>query len=209
LVSLALVTVGLRERKKLRVREELIETATRLFDQHGFDAVTIDQIADAAFVSSRTFFRYFESKEAVLFADQDDILDRLRETIADHPAGSSLLDVLRRVVTALASEFAERREHHLHLARLAETGPSVAAYQLTVLRPRWEETIAGALATRLGVEVDVDLRPRLFAGAALAVMGAVSGIWAATNGTADVDALLEEAFDMLAMAGLGDRGVDH
>jgi TetR/AcrR family transcriptional regulator, regulator of mycofactocin system len=202
------VTAGLRERKKLRLREELIETATRLFDEHGFDAVTIDQIAEAAFVSPRTFFRYFESKEAVLFGDQEEILDRLRETIADHPPGSSLLDVLRQVVTALASEFAERREHHLHLARLAETGPSVAAYQLTVLRPRWEETIASALAARLGVGVDVDLRPRLFAGAALAVIGAVGGIWTATDGSADVDSLLEEAFDMLAVAGLSGRGAD-
>ncbi len=193
---------GLRERKKVHVRVQLIDAATRLFETHGFDLVTVDQIADAALVSPRTFFRYFGSKEAVLFADQDEILVALRAAIAAQPPQSSPLDVLHAVVTTLARDYADNREQHLRRARMAQSGAAIAQYQLTVVKPRWEDAIAEALADRLGVDVDVDIRPRLFAGVALAVMSAVGPVWMATGGKADVDALLAQGFEVLSAAGL-------
>ena len=193
---------GLRERKKVHVREQLIDAATRLFETHGFDFVTVDQIADAAFVSPRTFFRYFGSKEAVLFADQDEILGALRDAIAAEPSASSPLDVLHVVVTTLARDYADNRDQHLRRARMAQSGAAISQYQLTVLRPRWEDTIAEALAERLGVGVDIDIRPRLFAGVALAVLSAVGPVWMAAEGQVDVDALLAQGFEVLSEAGL-------
>lgn len=201
------MTTGLRERKKVHVREQLIAAATRLFETHGFDLVTVDQIAEAAFVSPRTFFRYFGSKEAVLFADQDEILVALRAAITAQPPESSPLDVLRAVVITLARDYADHREQHLRRARMAQSGAAIAQYQLTVLRPMWEDAIAEALAERLGVGVDVDIRPRLFAGVGLAVMSAVGPVWMATGGNADVDALLAQGFEVLSAAGLS--GVIH
>lgn len=196
------MAVGLRERKKVHVREQLTAAATQLFETHGFDFVTVDQIADAAMVSPRTFFRYFGSKEAVLFADQDEMLEGLRAAIAAQPPESSPLDVLHAVVTALGRDYAENREQHLRRARMAQTGAAIAEYTLTVVKPRWEDTIAAALAERLGVDVDVDIRPRLFAGVALAVMGAVGPVWMASGGHADTDALLAQGFEVLSAAGL-------
>ena len=193
---------GLRERKKVHVREQLIEAATRLFETHGFDLVTVDQIADAAFVSPRTFFRYFGSKEAVLFADQEEMLAELGAAIAAQPPESSPLDVLRAAVIALAGDYAEHREHHVRRARMAESGAAIAEYQQTVIRPRWEDAIAQALADRLGVEVDVDLRPRLFAGVGLAVMSAVGPVFMASGGNGDLDAVLAQGFQVLSTAGL-------
>ena len=192
------MSTGLRERKKIQVREQLIAVATALFDELGFDRVTVDQIADAALVSPRTFFRYFGSKEALLFSDQQELLDALRAAIAAQPPTSSPLDVLRTAVKTLSLDVSMHPERHLRRVRMVQSGETVARYERTVLRPQWEQAIAEAIAERLGVEVDVDLRPRLFAGVGLAVMSAVSPIWMASDGRADLDALLDAGFASLA-----------
>ncbi|HEY0696370.1 MAG TPA: TetR family transcriptional regulator [Micromonospora sp.] len=89
---------GLRERKKERTRRALVEAAIVLFDDKGYEATTIAEIAAAADVSTRTFFSYFPSKEELLFADTD---DRLRLAAAEMRArrpGDRPVDVLIRAV---------------------------------------------------------------------------------------------------------------
>jgi AcrR family transcriptional regulator len=72
--------VGLRELKKARTREALLMHALRLFDHQGYDATTLDQVAAAAEVSPRTLYRYFPTKEDLVFADDYDpwLLELLR-----------------------------------------------------------------------------------------------------------------------------------
>ena len=191
---------GLREAKRQRTRDELVDVAVRLFEERGFDAVTVDEIAAEALVSPRTFFRYFGSKEAVLFSDQEEMLDLLRETIRQQPRGALPVDVLRAGVSALIAYTAEHREMQFRRARLSRSGASSQTYHRAVLQPQWEEEMAAVIAEHLGVEVDVDIRPRLLAGVGIAVMAAVGGTWMASDGTADMDALLDRAFDGLAAA---------
>ena len=86
---------SLRERKKARTREALIAAAIDLFESRGYEGTTIDDIAAAADVSPRTFFRYFASKEEV--AVGDDFEPMLIEMIASRPAGESVIESARQV----------------------------------------------------------------------------------------------------------------
>lgn len=188
----------LRERKKSQTRALLVTTALELFNERGFDAVTIDEIAERAQVSPRTFFRYFGSKEAVLFADQDEILELMRAAITERPADEPPLRALQEALVVVTEHYAENRAQHLQRARLAETGAAIASYQRAVLQPRWEEMLAGAVAERLGVSVDQDVRPRLLSGVAIAVMSSAGGAWLASDGRRDPAVLLRQAFEALA-----------
>src|SRR3954465_5975723 len=75
--------IGLRERKKARTRLEISDVATRLFAEHGFEEVTLSQIAAAAEVSIKTIFNYFGSKEELYFDRADEMRDAVIATIAE------------------------------------------------------------------------------------------------------------------------------
>src|SRR5437879_11261827 len=91
----AVATAGRRERKKQRTREALIDAAFELFARKGFEATTVEEIADAVEVSSRTFFRYFASKEDVALSPTEDLLATLLDTLAGRPPGEPALTALR------------------------------------------------------------------------------------------------------------------
>src|SRR6478609_6789768 len=90
--------LGLRELKKQRTRQALIEGAVRLFADRGYDQVPVAEIADAAEVSPRTFFLHFQTKEDVLLANADVRVDLALEAIAERHAGERLSEVLVRAM---------------------------------------------------------------------------------------------------------------
>lgn len=93
----------LRERKKAQTRLRLIAAATDLFTAQGYEATTLNEIAAAAQISQRTFFSYFPSKEAILFADTGGRVDLVIDEIASRRPEDTPIDVLLRAVdTALA-----------------------------------------------------------------------------------------------------------
>lgn len=87
---------GIRERKKLRTREALIEAATELCLKQGFDKTTVEQIAAAADVSTRTFSRYFATKGAVVAAIADDMDGLIAEALSRQPTDITEYEALLR-----------------------------------------------------------------------------------------------------------------
>lgn len=93
---------GLRQRKQARTRAELKAVADRLFDEHGFDHVTVEDICAEVDLSPRTFFRYFRNKDDIVFAGlqprYDRVLDELRSRSEDEPAYEALSHALLGVL---------------------------------------------------------------------------------------------------------------
>src|SRR5438105_13978631 len=86
--------LGLRERKKRRTRDTIVTVATRLFIEHGYEATTTAQIADAAEVSSSTFFKYFPTKADVVFSLFDALIESADLRVLGRPEGEKAADAV-------------------------------------------------------------------------------------------------------------------
>jgi AcrR family transcriptional regulator len=104
---MAATTEGLRERKKRQTRETIAHAAMGLFAEHGFDAVTVADVAHLADVSEKTVFNYFAAKEDLVLHGGEERRAALIEAIRSRPAGGSIVEPFR----AASLEFIDRVEH--------------------------------------------------------------------------------------------------
>jgi AcrR family transcriptional regulator len=104
---MAATTEGLRERKKRQTREAIAHAAMALFAEHGFDAVTVADVARAADVSEKTVFNYFAAKEDLVLHGGEERRAALIEAIRTRPAGTSVVEPFR----AATMQFVDRVEH--------------------------------------------------------------------------------------------------
>jgi AcrR family transcriptional regulator len=154
--------VGRRERKRQETRASLTRSALELFAEHGFDAVTVTDIADRADVDPSTFFRHFRSKESVLFMDIDGYVDRVRDFMDQRPADEPVIETLRQITIASVSDDTTDLELENLRATLTESSSELRA-QLVVHRERVAIELAELLGKRLGVDSAEDARPYLAA----------------------------------------------
>lgn len=192
----------LRERKKARTRERLMEEALRLFEAQGYESTTVDQITEAAEVARRTFFRYFPSKEAVVFPHRERRLAAFRAALAaGGGAGSGpALASVERALQALAEDYAAHRDEVVARQRIVERSAALLAYEFEDDR-QWEAAIAEALGDRPRAAAAARRRARLAAGAVMGTIRATLREWYAAEGRTNLQRLGEEAFALLA-AGL-------
>ncbi|HEV2451878.1 MAG TPA: TetR family transcriptional regulator [Streptosporangiaceae bacterium] len=195
---------SLRERKKLATRRALRRVALTLAAERGWANVTVEDIAEAANVSPRTFFNYFPSKEAVLFGSDPDKAAALRERIAAEAPGEPVLEALRVVMASNAQAVAEEWTElggdpadWLHRTRSARGDPHVRA-AFAAQTAMIERTIAEGVAERLGTDLDRDPYPGLLAATAAAVFRSSLAFWADTHGTVPLGSLIDLAFRALA-----------
>ena len=100
---------GLRERKRRATSERIIEKGLKLFVKNGFEATTLEAIAQAAGISRRTFFYYFKSKEAILLAAHDSgFREALRPAMLEEPPDQVALDAVKSCLIKLASRYETR-----------------------------------------------------------------------------------------------------
>jgi AcrR family transcriptional regulator len=93
--------IGLRERKKQQTRDTIERVALGLFAERGYDETTLAEIAEAADVSPRTIFSYYESKEDILFCSEAVFLDQLKERLEQRPPGTTTVDAIRDFIASI------------------------------------------------------------------------------------------------------------
>ncbi len=192
---------GRRSRKKSKTRADLLEAGASLFEANGFDETTTSDIAERADVSQRTLFRHFETKEALLYGDMDDLQLELRDALASRPPDEPILAMLRRVMLSLADNFDRNRDRRLLQARLAATYGSVSAYSRAVVQTNWEREIIVAVADRLAVDPITDPRPEIIAGATMSAIRNATRQWTVSGGSADYVGLIVEALEVIGTLG--------
>ena len=158
--------LGLRERKKQRTRQTILRVALELFAERGYTNTTLDDIADAAEVSTGTLFAYFPSKEDILFPEERPFYDQLKQRLEERPPDATTFDVLHDV---LATRESPDETLALRMKILRDEGlrdRQRARYM------RVERLLADAIAKDLGAPPD-DLRPTLLAASAAAALATV------------------------------------
>ncbi|MCB1152811.1 TetR family transcriptional regulator [bacterium] len=186
----------LRERKKARTYDALVSSAMRLFLQDGYEKITVDDIAGAADVSRRTFFRYFPTKEAVVFPWRQDRLDRFREELSRRLPGEQDYDAVRRACLAMAGEYQNNREEMLEQHRVIESSATLIARERE-LDLEWEDSIADALLLTSPKTLRAKRQARVVAGAIIGMIRATLRDWFSGSCQTNLVRLGAEAFDLL------------
>jgi AcrR family transcriptional regulator len=169
--------VGVRERKKRATRAQLEEAAFSLFARQGYDSTTVDEISEAAQVSPRTFFRYFATKEDVVFGDQGGDLDQLRLAMQHGPGSDG--DVVRDGLMAFSRLLDARRDDVLARRQLIADNPSLQGRVLR-LEQTWAAAVADILAARAGTSRPT-FEQQVLATCAIGVLSAAVHEWHAAG----------------------------
>ncbi len=163
--------LGLRERKKAKTRAAIQEHALRLFHEQGYDATTVEQIAEAAEVSPSTFFRYFPTKEDVVLFDPTDPL--MFDAFEAQPPELSAIQALRN---AVRSVFDQLPEEEFEVVRQRE--------ELIFANPELQARMLGEIAGMVNLVTEIvaersgrssdEFELRVLAGAMMGVVFALA-----------------------------------
>lgn len=186
----------LRERKKLRTRRTLADTALRLFAEKGFDATTIDELADQAEVSKTTFFRFFPAKEAVAIEAEAELWTAYLSALAERPLAGTVLAGLHDTLVAAATGLdASWDQRFLATRRLIAGEPALLAY-VQHYRATVQGQVADRLAARLGLDPD-DLRLHILAELAVTAWSIAGRPWVRDGGRGGRKALINRFDDAI------------
>ena len=167
---------GLRERKKRLMRQQLSDTATRMFMERGFDAVRVAEVAEACGVSEKTVFNYFPTKESLILDRLEAAMTSLRTGLAESGASpvAAALRILDGELSAMTSwlarqdDLAQASASIRRFGTLIQATPSLRAHQSDMM-DQFVAVAAGILAERAAMSAD-DPEPQITATALL-------GLW--------------------------------
>lgn len=188
--------LDLRARRRQWIQDDLARIAVRLFVDRGYDSVSVEEVAAAAGMSERSFFRYFSSKEAVLRRYRRSLSTRLLRSFQARPGDESPLTALRcAYVESSHVPETERRSIHA-LEQLLATTSDVWAKDLgeTVA----DTAVVAELSRRMGIASD-DIRPAVLAAAMAAAAATGWNHWARSTGENDPSVTVAAAIDLLGL----------
>ncbi|MFE8942808.1 TetR/AcrR family transcriptional regulator [Streptomyces sp. NPDC007856] len=186
--------LSLRERKKIKTREAIRAATYSLVREQGYDATTIDQIAERAEVSPSTVFRYFPTKEDIVLTDEYDLMmaEELRARPADEPLIQSLRYVMHRALDLALSEDPEVTRLRVRLG-----------VEVPAIRSRMFESMASTslllrqvIADRTGLDPE-SLEVRVYAMSLIGGLMEVNRYWGENDQQGDLRELMKRALDVL------------
>ncbi len=184
-----------------RVRQELSTAAMRLFSTKGYEATTVDEIAAAAGVARRTFFRHFRSKEEAIFPDHDDTLVRVQTVLDGAGPREHPLDTVCRGITEVLRMYAESPRVSVERYRLTREVPTLREHEIASVA-RYDRLFTRYLLAHIDRPehrggADDPLLAEVAASAVVAAHNHVLRRWLRAGGKGEVEPQLEHAFGVL------------
>jgi AcrR family transcriptional regulator len=191
----------IRERTRRLAQTELTMVAQDLFLEHGYEETTVDQIAAAAGMSKRTFFRYFPSKDDLVIGKYDLFGDLMADSLDARPADEPIWESLRRVfdLTLDYVQDGQQRARNEAMDRIVQGTPQLTARYLEKMQ-RVQGLLIVRAADRMNPSVSAtDPRPAAIVGAAFACMQAARASWLGSDQSVPFGAYLDHAMDTFAV----------
>jgi len=185
---------ALHTRKQDFVRGAIWDAAVDLFAEAGFEETTVEDIAGAAGVSTRTFFRYFASKNDLMGQGMVRYRALLSDAIRDAPKASSPLEIVRYTVQQVALQAAAQPRTR-QIVRIAGTSVAAREAQLS-RRAEVEDAVTEAFAVRCRVAAGDEATPRLLTGLTLSILDVTFRVWSKQSGS-DIVAITEQILGTL------------
>jgi len=164
-------TEGWRARKRQQTRQRIADAGLRLFLEHGFETTTLDAIAEAAGIARRTFFHYFDSKEALLYMYEDEVEHSFRAALAELDSNTPPFDAMALALRDMIASFGSERARKIDIVLRATDAPRACkqvdyerleSFMLSALAEKWPEpqdhlrlrliAIVGISALRVAVD---------------------------------------------------------
>lgn len=183
--------MGLREIKMGRTRRQIADHAFALFMTQGFESTTIEQIASAAEVGTRTLYRYYPTKESLIVDFVESGLGSAVDQLRKQPDDTPLPQALYTMIEAVLSVTREDTERVHAVYRLAEQAPSVKA-RLAEQALRWRIEVADEVSRRIGGGEHAGLVAALTAANAMNIIDITMRTWVMSGGLRNPDAVAEQ-----------------
>ena len=184
-----------RDEHKRRTRAALRDAALDLFSAQGFDSTTTEEIADRAGVAVRTFFRYFPTKESVLYIGESDWIHSVVTELAEQPASVGDLEAVRAAILRSTTPLANGRERLLQYSRAVASSPTLRGREQDHHREN-ARILADAVAERRGVEPP-DRRSTMISRISLLTYRRALDMWLGGEASVDLDVVVAREFDLL------------
>lgn len=192
-----------RESKKAKVRKAIVKAALELFERQGFERTTVDEIAAAAEISTRTFFRYFQVKDHVMFPYHSEYVATFRNLLAENRNAGPPIEIVRGALKTMAELYMADRQEHRRYQRIISSSPALVASSV-VFDADWEAAIADVWLNKLRATRNGRAEAGIIAGAIMGAINAVMSQWHDGGCRGNLAAIGESALNLIER-GIGNR----